>query len=186
MKSEDDPLDDDPPKAFRQTLAAIRRLEDTVTAYRAGVVLRYGGLYGPGTSLVRGGAQVEAIQARAFPLVGTAGGVWSFVHVADAAAATVAALDQGRGIYNIVDDDPAPVREWLPFLAEQLGAPSPRRVPTWVARLAAGDGAVRLMTTVRGSSNAKARRELGWAPRFSSWRVGFAAELAQGRPEPAA
>lgn len=181
VKSEDDPLDDDPPPAFRQTLAALRELESRVTAYPDGVVLRYGGLYGPGTSLAWDGPQIKAIRKRQFPLVGSAEGVWSFVHVADAATAALAALDQGSGVYNVVDDDPAPVRVWLPELAALLGAPPPRRAPVWLARLAGGEGLVRMLTTVRGSANRKGRAELGWEPRYPSWRAGFAAELGGAR-----
>lgn len=178
VKEEDDPLDDDPAPAFRQTFRALRELEERVAGYPNGVVLRYGALYGPGTSLDADGAQLKAIRRRQIPLIGSADGVWSFVHVADAAAATAAALDKGEGTYNVVDDDPAPVRVWLPELAAVLGAPPPRRAPVWVARLAGGDGLVRMMTTVRGSSNRKARAELGWSPRYPSWREGFVAELA--------
>jgi nucleoside-diphosphate-sugar epimerase len=141
-----------------------------------GVVLRYGTFYGPGT----GFAQVfpELIRKRKLPVVGDGGGVWSFIHIDDAAAATVAALERGApGIYNVVDDDPAPVAEWLPYLAEQLGAARPRRVPAWVARLAVGEVGVAMMTRIRGASNEKAKRELGWEPRRRSWRDGFREEL---------
>lgn len=184
VKSEDDPLDDDPPRAFRRTFAALRELESRTTAYEQGVVLRYGAFYGPGTSLTPGGVHWEAVRRRQFPLVGDGAGVWSFVHVADAASAVVAGLDHGRGVYNVVDDDPALVRTWLPLLAELVGAKQPRRVPSWVARLAAGEGAVRMMTTVRGSSNAKARRELDWQPSYGSWREGFAQERDARQRQP--
>jgi 2-alkyl-3-oxoalkanoate reductase len=177
IKTEDDPLDPDPPKQVRQTLDAIKELERQVTGYVNGVVLRYGGLYGPGTSLNPGGPQFEAVRKGWLPQVGDGGGVWSFVHTADAASAAVAALDRGRGIYNIVDDEPAPVAVWLPELARLLGAPKPRRVPGWLGWLIGGDALVRMMTELRGSSNAKAKAELGWEPRFPSWRQGFAAEL---------
>lgn len=178
VKTEEDPLDPDPPAPFRRTLEAIRYLEAAVTGatWTEGIVLRYGGFYGPGTSAsVRPpGAQVELVRKRRFPIVGDGAGVWSFIHIDDAAAATVAAIERGRrGIYNIVDDDPAPVSEWLPALAEAVGAKPPMRVPRWLGRLLAGEAAVVLMTEVRGASNAKARRELGWQPRFSSWRQGF-------------
>ena len=174
VKTEADPLDPDPPKGVRETHAAIRRLEALVTA-AGGVVLRYGGFYGPGTGIAPGGEQVEMIRRRRFPIVGDGGGVWSFAHTQDVAAATLAALERGRPgeIYNIVDDDPAPVREWLPALAEAVGARPPRRVPAWLGRLVAGPAAVALMTSARGASNAKARAELGWAPSRSSWRAGF-------------
>lgn len=180
VKTEGEPLETDPPKSFRSTLRAIVDLERQVLSdHPSGVVLRYGGLYGPGSSLTRG-PQVDAVRKGWFPLVGSGAGIWSFVHTVDAASATVAALTAGAGIYNIVDDDPAPVREWLPELARLAGGPPPRHVPTWVGWLAGGDGLVRMMTQVRGSSNAKARAELGWVPRYPSWRQGFAAEF--GRP----
>lgn len=177
IKSEEDPLDPNPAKAFRKTLQAIVSLESQVTNdHPNGVVLRFGGLYGPGTSLTKG-PQLDAIRKGWFPLIGSGGGIWSFVHTADAASATLAALTRGQGIYNIVDDDPAPVAEWLPELARLAGGPRPRRVPTWVGWLVGGEGLVRMMTSVRGSSNAKARAELGWVPRYPSWREGFAAEF---------
>jgi len=176
VKSEEDPLDDDPPAAFRRTLAALRHLEDAVRSSRdvPALALRFGFLYGPGTSIAEGGEIVAAIRARRLPVVGGGGGIWSFLHVDDAAAATAAALERGApGIYNVVDDDPAPVSAWLPALADAVGAKPPRRVPAWLARLAIGDGGVMMMTAIRGGSNAKARRELGWAPRYASWREGF-------------
>jgi nucleoside-diphosphate-sugar epimerase len=186
VKTEDDRLDPDPPRAMRETLAAIRYLEEAVPA-AGGLVLRYGSLYGPGTSM--GEEYAAMIRRRRFPIVGDGGAVWSFVHVADAAAATVAALDRGDpGVLNIVDDDPAPVSEWLPYLAKTLGAKPPRRVPLWLGRLAAGEVGVAMMTQLRGSSNARARRELGWEPGHPSWRSGFAetvgaASRGLGRPE---
>jgi len=171
VKSETDELDASPPRAQRESLAAIRYLERTVVD-DGGVVLRYGSLYGPGTSLAD--EYPALIRRRKLPVVGGGGGVWSFVHVDDAASATVAAVEYGApGIYNIVDDEPAPVREWLPYLAAWLGAKPPRRVPAWLARFADGEVGISLMTQVRGSSNAKARRQLGWEPRFPSWREGF-------------
>jgi nucleoside-diphosphate-sugar epimerase len=178
VKSEEDPLDPAPAREMRQTLAAIRYLEQAVTGadWTEGVVLRYGAFYGPGTSLSPGGEQFEMVRKRKFPLVGDGAGVWSFVHIADAAEATVAAVEHGdRGIYNVVDDDPARVAEWLPALAEKLGAAKPRHVPRFVGRLFAGEAGAVMMTEVRGGSNAKARRELGWTPRHPSWREGFAA-----------
>ena len=178
VKSEDDPLEPNPPKSFRATFQALVALERQVLDdHPRGVVLRYGGLYGPDSSLTRG-PQIDAMRKGRFPLVGSGAGIWSFVHSADAASATVAALTRGSGVYNIVDDDPAPVAEWLPELARLAGGPPPRRVPAWVGWLAGGDGLVRMMTSVRGSSNAKARAELGWVPRYPSWRQGFAAEFA--------
>ena len=185
VKSETDRLDPAPPRAFRQTFGALVELERLVLGYPNGVVLRYGGLYGPGTSLGNGGVQIEAIRRGRLPLVGDGGGVWSFLHTVDAASAALAALHRGGGIYNVVDDEPARVAEWLPELARLVGGPAPRKVPMWLARLVAGDGLVRLMTAVRGSSNAKVRGELGWSPRWPSWREGFAAEVgvvAAARP----
>jgi nucleoside-diphosphate-sugar epimerase len=181
VKTEDDPLDPSPAKPFRSTLAAIIQLERTVTGADdvEGVVLRYGGFYGPGTSLARGAEHVELIRKRRFPIVDGGDGVWSFAHVEDVAQATLAAIEHpdARGIYNVVDDEPAPVREWLPYLAEAVGAPPPRRVPKWLARPLAGEAAVVMMTEVRGASNAKAKRELGWTPRYASWREGFRSGL---------
>jgi len=178
VKSEDDPLDPSPPGGLRQSFEAIRYLEHAVTGadWTEGIVLRYGGFYGPGTSLSpEGGEQTKQIRARRFPVVGDGGGVWSFVHIEDAADATVAAVTRGRpGIYNIVDDDPAPVAEWLPAAASAVGAKPPRHVPRWLGRLVAGEVGVVIMTDVRGASNDKAKRELGWAPRHPSWREGFA------------
>jgi nucleoside-diphosphate-sugar epimerase len=176
VKDEQAPLDDDPPASVRQTIAAIRHLERAVTGadWIDGVVLRYGGFYGPGTSVAPGGEQLEAIRKRRFPVVGGGAGVTSFVHVEDAAEATAAALERARpGIYNIVDDEPAPVREWLPEVARRVGAKPPRRVPRWLGRLIAGEAAAVMMTEVRGASNEKAKRELGWAPRHPSWRQGI-------------
>jgi nucleoside-diphosphate-sugar epimerase len=178
VKTEDDPLDPAVPDAMRESFDAIRHVEETVTGadWTEGIVLRYGGFYGPGTSLSReGGAQIESIRKRKFPLVGDGGGVWSFVHIEDAADATAAAVTRGRrGIYNIVDDDPAPVAEWLPAAAEAVGAPPPRHVPRWLGRIFAGEAGMVMMTEVRGASNEKAKRELGWRPRHASWRQGFA------------
>ncbi|GAA3637667.1 NAD-dependent epimerase/dehydratase family protein [Microlunatus ginsengisoli] len=175
VKTESDPFDPSPAANARQTLAAIRRLESLVTGAPEieGVVLRYGGFYGPGTGLAREGEQTDAIRKRMFPVVGDGGGIWSFSHIQDAAAATVAALDGPPGIFNIVDDDPAPVSVWLPFLADALGAPPPRRIPGWLARPLLGPHLFAMMTSARGSSNAKARRELDWQPTYRSWREGF-------------
>jgi len=178
VKSEDDPLDPSPPEGMSQSFEAIRYLERAVTGadWTEGIVLRYGGFYGPGTSLSReGGEQTKQIRERRFPVVGDGAGIWSFVHIEDAADATVAAVTRGRpGIYNIVDDDPAPVAEWLPAAASAVGAKPPRHVPRWLGRLVAGEVGVVIMTDVRGASNDKAKRELGWAPRHPSWREGFA------------
>jgi nucleoside-diphosphate-sugar epimerase len=165
-------------------MAAIRHLEAAVTGadWTEGIALRYGGFYGPGTSIEPGGEQFEQLRKRRFPVVGDGGGVWSFIHVEDAADATVAALERGRrGIYNVVDDEPARVREWLPAAAAAIGAKPPRRIPLWLGRLLAGEAAAVMMTEVRGASNAKAKRELGWTPAHPSWREGFA-ELTGGRP----
>lgn len=178
IKTEEDPLDTTPAREMRETLAAIRHLEAAVLGARwtEGIVLRYGAFYGPGTSLAPGAEQFELVRRRKFPLVGDGGGMWSFVHVADAADATVAAVEHGtRGAYNIVDDDPARVAEWLPALARQLGAKRPPRVPRLVGRLFAGQAGVVMMTDVRGAANAKAKRELGWRPAHPSWRQGLAA-----------
>jgi len=179
VKTEDDPLDAEPFPHTEQTLAAIKHVESAVTGAKdiEGLVLRYGGFYGPGTSLQRdGGQHTEAVRKRRFPVVGEGTGVWSLVHIDDAAAATAIAVEHGApGIYNITDDDPAPVIEWLPFLAKAVGAPPPRHVPVWLGRIMAGKVAVGMMTEMRGSSNAKAKRELGWRPRYSSWRQGFVA-----------
>jgi 2-alkyl-3-oxoalkanoate reductase len=176
-------LDANVPAAFRPGLAAIRHLEHAVTTieWGEGLVLRYGGFYGPGTgiSLAHDAQMAGPTRKRRFPLVGDGGGVWSFVHIEDAAAATAAAVEHGQpGIYNVVDDDPAPVREWLPVLASALDAKPPRRVPRWLARLAGGEMATIMMTSVRAAaSNEKAKRELGWKPRYASWRQGFAQGL---------
>ena len=180
LQSEDDPVDLNPPAAMRPGLAAILYLEQSVTTieWGEGLVLRYGSFYGPGTGFsLAPDAQIAApIRKRRFPLVGGGRGVWPFVHVADAAAATVGAVERGRpGVYNVVDDEPAPVREWLPVLASALGAQPPRRVPRWLARLAAGEMATVIMTDVNGgASNAKDKHGLGWQLDYPSWRQGFA------------
>src|SRR5215472_9546990 len=176
VKSEEDPIDPSPAREMRETVAAIRHLEAAVLGamWTKGIVLRYGGFYGPGTSLAKGGEQFEMVRKRKFPVVGNGAGVWSFVHIADAAQATVAAVLHGkRGVYNVVDDDPAPVKEWLPVLAEKIGAPKPWRVPLFVGRLMGGEVATVMMTETRGASNAKAKAELGWQPGHPSWRQGF-------------
>jgi len=177
VKSEEDPVDPTPPRDFLEAAAAIFHLEKAVLDARwtEGIVLRYGGFYGPGTGMRPGGDMHEMIRKRRFPLVGDGGGVWSFIHIADAAEATMAAVEHGsRGVYNIVDDDPAPVAEWLPALTRMLSGKNPRRLPRFVVRLAAGEFGVLMMTEARGASNAKAKRELGWSPAHPSWREGFA------------
>lgn len=182
VKNEQDPLDRSPVRQMGPMIAAIEHLEKAVlgAAWIEGIVLRYGAFYGPGTSMAPGSEQFEMIRKRKFPVVGDGGGVWSFVHIADAAEATVAAVENGgRGVYNIVDDDPAPVAEWLPELAAMLGAKKPMRVPRFIGRLAAGQAGVVLMTELRGASNAKAKRELGWHPAHSSWRQGLKAKQPQ-------
>lgn len=182
MKTEDDPLDTEPPgPSMSATLAAIRRLEDVVCGAEGieGIVLRYGAFYGAGSSFAPGGSTIEMVRKRRFPLVGDGGGVWSFIHLDDAADATVAALAEGPpGTYNVVDDEPAPVADWLPALAEAIGAKPPRHVPALIGRLAAGKAGYVMMTQIRGASNAKAKRELGWDPAHPSWREGFRAGLA--------
>ena len=183
VHTEADRLDpSDPPAALRSAQAAYLYLEQAVTAieWGEGLALRYGGFYGPGTSMsLAPDAQMAApIRKRRFPIVGDGGGVWSYVHIEDAAAATVAAVEHGQpGVYYVVDDDPAPVREWLPVLADALGAKPPRRVPRWLGRLAAGEAATVMMTEARGASNEKAKRGLGWRLRYPSWRQGFAQGL---------
>lgn len=177
VKSEEDPIDASPAGVMQANVAAIRHLEEAVlgAGWTEGIVLRYGWFYGPGTSMAPGMDSYELVRKRKFPLVGDAGGVWSFIHIADAAEATVAAVEHGsRGIYNVVDDDPAAVAEWLPALAQTLGAKKPMRVPRFVGRLFAGEFGVVLMTEIRGASNAKAKRELAWRPAHASWREGFA------------
>jgi nucleoside-diphosphate-sugar epimerase len=179
VKTEDDPLDRSPVAAMRETLAAIEYLEAAVVGatWTEGVVLRYGGFYGPGTSMAPDGEHARMIRRRRFPIVGDGAGVWSFVHIDDAAEATVEAVVGGRrGIYNIVDDEPAAVAEWLPAVAAALGGKRPRRVPRWLGRLLAGEAAAVMMTDVRGASNAKAKRELGWRPSHPTWRESLAGE----------
>jgi 2-alkyl-3-oxoalkanoate reductase len=182
VQTEADALDADPPAAQRQSFAALRQLEAAVTGASSldGVVLRYGSFYGPGASEEIFGQ----VRRRKLPIAGDGGGIWSFIHVDDAAAATVAALDHGsRGVYNIVDDEPARVADWLPYLADVLGARPPAHIPVWLARLAAGEVGVSMLTQIRGSSNAKAKAELAWAPARASWRQGFR-EVAAAMPAP--
>jgi 2-alkyl-3-oxoalkanoate reductase len=182
VQTEADPLDPDAPGPSQPGLEAILYLEQAVTTidWGEGLALRYGGFYGPGTSvsLAPDAQMAAAIRKRRFPIVGDGGGVWSYIHIEDAAAATAAAVDQGQpGVYNVVDDDPAPVREWLPVLADALDAKPPRRVPRWLGRLLAGEVATVMMTEARGASNEKAKRELDWQLRYPSWRQGFAQGL---------
>jgi nucleoside-diphosphate-sugar epimerase len=177
VKTEKDPLDENPPRAFRRTLDAIVYLERTLleTPDIEGLVLRYGFLYGPGTSIGPGGSVLEAVRGRRLPVIGSGAGVWSFVHVADAAAATRAAIERGEpGVYNVSDDTPSPVSVWLPALAEAISAKPPLHVPAWVGRLAIGQGGVAMMTENRGASNDKARRVLGWEPEYARLEEGFA------------
>jgi nucleoside-diphosphate-sugar epimerase len=180
VKDEDAALDPTPARDAKETIAAIRYLEERVVGAQGpdGIVLRYGGFYGPGTSLAEDGESVQAIRKRAFPVVGDGGGMTSFIHIEDAARATLVAIERGRrGVYNIVDDDPAPVSAWLPFVADVVGAKPPRHVPFWLGKLVAGEQLATMMAEGRGASNAKAKRELGWQPRYSSWREGFVASL---------
>jgi nucleoside-diphosphate-sugar epimerase len=173
VKTEEDPTDPGPPGA-RAGAEALRHLEDVVVK-AGGAALRYGALYGPGAT----DDQVELVRKRMFPLVGGGTGYFSWVHLDDAASATVLAVEQqASGVFNIVDDEPAPASEWLPYLAECAGAKPPRRIPAWLARLLAGEMVVDMMTEGRGFSNAKAKRELGWQLRYPSWRQGFKEELA--------
>ena len=168
VKTEDDPLDSKAPSNAQESWAAMASLDETVTE-AGGIILRYGVFYGAAND-----GLIEPVRTRQYPIVGDGGGYTSWIHLEDAAAATVLALEHdGPAIYNIVDDEPAPVREWLPVFVEALGAKPPRRVPTWLARLMAGEAAVVMGTTARGASNAKAKRELGWTLRYPSWREAF-------------
>jgi 2-alkyl-3-oxoalkanoate reductase len=171
-------IEPSPPKDVAEAVAALCHVEDAVTGitWADGIVLRYGGFYGPGTGIEAAPDAVMAklIRKRRFPIVGGGGGVWSMVDITDAASATVAASERGKpGIYHVADDEPAPVREVLLGLARVLGAKPPRRAPAWLARLVAGKGAVEIMTQARGISSEKIKRELGWTPRYPSWRTGF-------------
>ena len=173
VKTEDDPLDANPVASMRESIAAMRYLDNAVVD-TGGAILRYGGFYGAAND-----GLIEPVRKRQFPIVGDGGGVTSFIHLDDGAAATVLAIEQGAtGIYNVVDDEPAPVRDWLPVMAEALGAKAPRHFPRWLARLFAGEAMVMMATESRGASNAKAKRELGWTLRYPSWRQGFAAAYA--------
>jgi len=189
LKTERDPLEPHALSQQTESLAAIRHLEQTVTGERTitGIALRFGSLYGPGTNMALRGEFSDAVRTRKLPIIGDGAGVWSFLHVVDAAAATIAAIEHGTtGVYNICDDDPAPAAEWIPELARALGAKPPMHVPAWLGRIAAGDVITWMMTKMRGMSNAKAKRELEWAPVYASWRQGFRTGLGQshdaGRP----
>jgi nucleoside-diphosphate-sugar epimerase len=187
-KREEDALDDDPPAKQRRTLAAIRHVERAVSSSDAleGVALRYANLYGPGTGFAADGEIAPLLRDRRFPVMGDGAGVWSFVHVDDAARATALAIHRGApGVYNVADDEPAPVSDWLPELAAALGAKPPRHVPTWVGRIAGGEVGVSMMTRIRGASNARAKRELGWRLAYPTWREGFRTGLADAQRGPA-
>jgi nucleoside-diphosphate-sugar epimerase len=176
VKTEEDPFDPQPPHSMSRTLDGIRRLEAIVAAASdlTGIVLRYGSFYGPGTSLAPSGEIIQAIRSRRFPIVGDGQGVWSFIHMEDVAMATCLAIERGKqGVYNIVDDEPAEVSVWLPYLAQVLGAKPPRHIPAWLGRLIIGDAGVSMMTKIRGASNVMAKDRLAWQPLFSSWREGF-------------
>ena len=184
LRTEEDPFEPSPPKEMRSTVDALRHLETAVLGAGdlEGIVLRYGGFYGPGTSLGDGGAMVDGVRKRQLPIVGDGAGVATFLHIEDAAAATVVALERGpASIYNVVDDEPAPASEWIPELAKAVGAKPPRHVPTWLAKPLIGEAGVWLMTKAPGASNAKAKRELGWTPRYPSWRIGFRHGLYEER-----
>lgn len=175
LHEESDPLNLDPPASFRRTARALATLERAVTGHTdiEGVVLRYGYFYGPGTAYALDGSMTKLVHGRRLPVVGGGAGVWSFIHIDDAARATVAALSGPPGIYNIVDDEPAPVREWVPAYAAAVGAPKPMHVPALLARPLAGAYGIHVMTRAEGASNERAKRELGWTPRYESWREGF-------------
>jgi nucleoside-diphosphate-sugar epimerase len=183
VTTEADPFDAAPPKTMSKTLAAIRKLENLVVhaSGMIGTVLRYGSFYGPGTSVAQDGEVIQLIRQRKFPLIGSGAGIWSFIHIDDAASATRLAIERDApGVYNIVDDEPAPVATWLPELASAVGAKAPYHLPAWLGQLIAGSAGLSIMTKVRGSSNAKAKSELGWRPRYTSWRDGFRYGLSTG------
>ena len=178
LKTEDDPFDPSPPASQTESLEAMRYLEAKVlgAADIEGLALRYANFYGPGTGFAVDGDMAAMVRKRRLPIVGDGGGVWSFIHIDDAAAATLCACSRGTpGVYNVADDDPAPVAVWLPELARALGVKPPRHVPVWIGRLAAGEVGVSMMTRIRGVANARAKRSLGWTPEYSSWREGFRA-----------
>ena len=175
VKEEDDPLDDDPPKQVRRTLDGIRYLERArLEGPFEGIALRYGWFYGPGSVVPRNGPIADMVRRRRFPIIGSGPGMWSFIHLLDAAEATALAVERGApGVYNVTDDDPAAVREWLPVFADAIGAPPPRHIPVWLGRGFGGELSVTMMTELRGASNAKAKRGFGWELRYPSWRLGF-------------
>jgi nucleoside-diphosphate-sugar epimerase len=176
VKTEEDPLDPKPPESFTKSLAAIRYLEEKIrsTTFLEAFALRYGWFYGPGTAIGKGGDVYKMVRKRRLPIVGGGGGIWSFIHILDAARATVAAITRGApGIYNIVDDEPAKVATWLPALAKAIEGKPPYKIPHWMGEVMIGKAGVSIMTQVRGCSNAKAKRELKWAPVYPSWRIGF-------------
>ena len=176
VKTEEDPLDPKPPESFTKTLAGIRYLEDKIrsVSYLEAFALRYGWFYGPGTAFGKGGQVYKMVKKRKLPIVGGGGAIWSFIHIIDAARATVAAISHGTpGIYNVVDDEPAKVSTWLPAFAKAIGGKPPYRIPHWLGELIIGKAGVSMMTQLRGCSNAKAKRELNWTPVYPSWRVGF-------------
>jgi nucleoside-diphosphate-sugar epimerase len=183
LKSEADPLDPQPPANQRKTLEGIVYLERAVTgaADIEGIALRHANQYGPGTGFALDGDVVELVRKRRLPVIGDGAGVWSFIHVDDLAQATIAAIERGKpgAIYNIVDDEPVPAATWIPGLAQAVGAKPPRRVPVWLGKLAAGEVGVSMMTQIRGTSNALAKRELGWQPHYKSWRDGFRTGLGE-------
>ena len=176
VKTEEDALDPKPLENFTKTLASIRYLEDTLrsTTFLEALALRYGNFYGPGTSIGKGGAVFKMVRQRRLPVIGGGGGVWSFIHILDAARATVAAISRGApGVYNIVDDEPAKVATWLPALAKAVDAGAPYKIPHWLGEIMVGKAGVSMMTEIRGCSNEKAKRELKWTPVYPSWRIGF-------------
>jgi 2-alkyl-3-oxoalkanoate reductase len=186
LKTEDDPLLVEAPGAFGSGIIALREMEAMVLGSDGldGLVLRYGFFYGPGTYYADDGTSTEDVRRRRMPIVGKGTGVFSFIHVDDAADATVAAVERGTpGVYNITDDEPAPMKEWVPVFAQAAGAKPPRRVPVWLARFVAGKDVSNFALSLRGASNEKAKRELGWQPAHSSWRSGFAESLAGGAPQ---
>ena len=180
VKTEEDPLDSDPPASFSRTLNAIKHLENAVLKSDKveALALRYGMFYGPGTAIAKDGAIINLIRNHNFPIIGDGGGIWSFIHVRDAAGATMKAVSKGEpGIYNIVDDEPAPVSTWLPYLADVLEVKPPRKIPLWVGSILLGEAGVSMMTKIRGGSNAKAKHNLGWEPVYATWRDGFVSGL---------
>lgn len=180
IKTEEDKLDPNPPRSFMKTLNAIKHLESAIKRSEKveALALRYGMFYGPDTAISGDGAIVNLIKKRNFPIVGEGGGIWSFINVKDAAGATVKAVTRGKsGLYNIVDDEPAPVSIWLPYLAKVLKAEPPRKIPIWLGRLLLGEAGISMMTKIRGGSNAKAKHDLGWEPVYATWRDGFTDSL---------